>query len=296
MNEAFHHIFADPTTHEPLTFVGDTINGRWGDGCLVSADGKVSISVVGGIPRFVAPADDPWSTDVVEHVGDQYGIDPATLIERNVTKMLQHWSDRELYDNWIQDIAASSGILVEIACGPAGGMAPLILDANPGAQLLMTDLGGWILEQWQSYAEHRGDWDNVSFAQIDITKAPIRRGVVSTVTSFGGLSNVADQTTALQVIHGMLTASGRLCIVEALPDKESLLQLPKDVTERFANSYQALAKGLESLLVEGGFKVAEMMETTRRRLSPEESNLAEVAASHGITLDLCFYRIIAHRT
>jgi ubiquinone/menaquinone biosynthesis C-methylase UbiE len=295
VDEAFHHIFEDPATHEPLTFVGDVDDDRWGDGSLVSADGRLSIPVQEGTPRFVAPADDPWTTQTVEGIGEQYGIDPTTLIEMNVTKVLHHWPDRKLYDDWIGEFATSSGPIIEIACGPAGGMAPLILDANPEAPLLMTDLGGWILEQWQSYAIRRGDWPRLSFAQIDVTKAPIRDGVFSTVTSFGGLSNVADQSMALQKVYGMLVPSGKLCIVEAIPERESLLTLPEEVINRLANSYQALSRGFDSLLEAGGFKVMEMIETTRRQMLPNESSLAEVATSRGITLDLCFYRITAVR-
>ena len=293
VHESFQRLFTIPGGGNTLSFKGTYVDGRWGAGCLESADGLSSVPVRSGIPRFVESADDPWTPDAVQQIRDQYGIDPGKLIELDVTKILHHWPDRQLYDVWIKEIAKVKGPIVEIACGPGGGMAPLILDANPEATILMTDVGGWILEQWQSYVTRRGDWLNVSFAQFDATSVPLRSESVAMVTSLGGLSNVADQAATLLEIRRMLEPGGRLCIIEALPDRESFELLPTDVKSRFSGEYQAITKGFDRLLTDAGFEITDMTQTTARQLSPAESSLAKAASQYGVKLSLGFFRITA---
>ena len=71
------------------------------------------------------------------------GVDPDKLVERSYDYMVHQWPEYDGYEKWIEKIAATDGPILELAAGPAGGLTPLILQKNPSATLVMSDIGFW---------------------------------------------------------------------------------------------------------------------------------------------------------
>ena len=183
MDNVLDNIFVVPGSDDRLRFEGETDpDGRWTDGSLQTDAGDVVFRVEGGIPRFHTGHGFGWDDDEArERQFKKMGVDPDRLIERNYDYMVNQWPEYDGYEKWIEKIAATDGPILELAVGPAGGLTPLILQKNPSAALVMSDIGFWPLRQWQLFAAREPRWPNLRFAQIDATDMPLREGSVAAV-------------------------------------------------------------------------------------------------------------------
>ena len=63
MHKSLQDLFVTPTDKNPLNYEGETADGLWTDGRLVSESEQLSFPVKNGIPLFIDRADDPWADE-----------------------------------------------------------------------------------------------------------------------------------------------------------------------------------------------------------------------------------------
>ena len=295
MHKSLQDLFVTPTDKNPLKYEGETADGLWTDGRLVSESEQLSFPVKNGIPLFIDRADDPWADENQRNASlARLGVPADQLIRYNYEGLLE-WTDRGRYDYWIQSIIAQGGILLELACGPGGGFAPLILDDNPEATILLTDLGEWVLRQWQKLSLEMNRWPNLNFAQLDVTRSPLKAKSFDAVDSFGGISNIAGGAIAILESFRVLKPGGRLFMVDATPVSEQFEALPKEIQVEIRHNFPAIGKGYEKLVAEAGFEIIDFEETSRRKLEPGESNLADIAGKYEIEMQIQFFNLEAKK-
>ena len=295
MNKSFQDIFVTPTEKNPLRYEGETVDGRWTEGRLVNDEENYSVPVENGIPRFVAPENDPWADKAqVTAALARQGIAPEHLIRYNYEGLLE-WGDRGRYDYWIQSIIAHGGKILDLASGPGGGFAPLILDDNPEAELLLSDLGYWVLGQWKDLRDEQKRWPNLSFAQFDVTLSPVKNDSLDAVNSFGGVSNIDRGAIAILDAFRILKPGGRLFMVDATPMTQEFEKLPKEIQAEIRHNFPAITKTYDSLVRDAGFEIIDFEETSKRKLEPGESGLANLAQQHEIEMMIQFFNLEARK-
>lgn len=295
MNKNFQDIFVTPTEKNPLRYEGEMVRGRWTNGRLVNDDENYSVPVKDGIPLFIKPEEDPWADQVrVKANLARQGIDPGQFIRFNYEGLLD-WSDRGRYDYWIQGIIAHGGKILDLASGPGGGFAPLILDDHPEAELLLSDLGHWVLGQWKNLRDELNRWPNLSFAQFDVTRSPIKNESLDAVNSFGGISNIDRGAIAILDAFRILKPGGRLFMVDATPMTAEFEKLPKEIQAEIRHNFPAITKSYDNLVRDAGFEIIDFEETTKRKLEPDESGLANLARQHNIEMMIQFFNLEARK-
>lgn len=295
MHKYFQDIFVSPAEKEPLRYEGVIENDRWTDGRLLNDSGNFSVPVENGIPLFVSPEKDPWADRAHrDNTLASLGLAEDNLIPFHFEGLLE-WPERGRYDYWIQGIIAHGGKILELACGPGGGFAPLILDDNPHAYILLCDLGRWLLNKWQFFSESKNRWPHLSFAQFDVTRLPIKSNSLEAVDSFGGISNINGGAIALLETYRILKPDGRLFMVDATPVTGQFEALPKQVQAEIRHNFPAVGKGYEKLVTEAGFEIIDFEETNRYTLKPGESELADMAAKYDIEMQIQFFNLEAKK-
>jgi len=284
--------FVTPGDHRRLVYEGETdAGGRWTDGVLRTEAGDVSFPVEDGIPRFPGQVASGWDDEEARNDELRKGgvEDPDTLIEDN------YEVDRTRFEDMVRRILQADGPIVEIAVGPGGGVAPLLLDLKPDAHVVMNDLGLWPLREWQKLARRKGCWPNLCFAQFDATQMPIASDSVPTVASQSGITNVTpSRHTALQEVFRVLRPGGTFYGWEADIDVQTTPASPPDAMETFKKTFpDSLGFHFEPALHKIGFRVIEMHPTGRSRAIPGDSDLGDFAEQYKTDAYLVGYRIEA---
>ena len=279
-----------------MHYMGSKKQGYWVDGCLQADGCELRFPVLDGIPMFVDSKDDPWSNEEeVEASLAKQNIDRNSLIRKNWERMLGNRDKRDEYNDWVRAIADQRGLILEVACGPGGGLAPLILDSHPEATLLMNDIGRWILQEWKRLSDTEQLWPNISFAQFDATRCPIRSDSFDCVDSVGGISNISGSHLAIREAYRILKPSGTLFMLDAEPDPESFAQLPDGIQNKLRESDPDMGTGYKNRLKNAGFEMLYYAETAGRKLIPGESALADTAAKYGIVVYLREFKVQARK-
>ena len=284
--------FVTPSDHRKLVYEGKTdSSGRWTDGVLHTKDGDVSFPVEDGIPRFPSQVASGWDDEQVrnEELRKAGVEDPDTVIDRN------YKADRSKLEDMVRRILQADEPIVEIAVGPGGGVAPLLLDLEPNARVVMNDLGLWPLREWQKLARRKGCWPNLRFAQFDATQMPIASNSVPTVVSQHGITNVTpSRHAALQEVFRVLRPGGTFYGWEGDVDVQPTAESPPDAMETFKKTFpDSLGFHFEPALHEIGFHVIEMQPTGRSRAIPGDSGLGDFAEQYKMDAHLVGYRIEA---
>ncbi|MBU0982784.1 MAG: methyltransferase domain-containing protein [candidate division Zixibacteria bacterium] len=294
MYQVFHNAFVTPETLQPLTYEGDLQDGRWTNGKLIDKSGQGSFAVVDSIPVIAGVEKDPWGDgSKVNEYFSKLGRTPAEVIRTNYTNIMTQIKQKAEFVSEVATIAKEGGLIVEINCGQSGGFAPLVLEANPEATVLMADLGRWLLNEWKAYAPEL-NWPNVSFAQLDPLHLPFADNSISAVTSYGGYSGANTHSPALKEVHRVLKPAGRLFMLDARPDPAAFRKLPAAIKNSLREKHPSMGVGYGKLMNSVGFTAASYVETGRRPIDLR-SYLGAVAAQHKVGLDVLFCKVMAQK-
>lgn len=296
MNERFQNLFVTPKDNRPLHYIGAKRQGRWTHGHLQTTDEQVQFPVLDGIPRFIKPEDDPWGSDAeVDELLAQHQVSRQTLIENNWTRRLQEWNPGHKHYEWVRRVVSQGGLICEFACGPGGGLAPLVLAINPEATLLLNDIGRWPLEAWWRLSQKHRLWSKASFAQFDATQCPLGSDTLDCVISSGGITNIDGSHRALAEAYRILRPGGKLFMGEGVVDLESFNQLPKEVQLEWRTRDPDIGQSYEVGVERVGFEIVSLFRGARFALQPDESDLAQVSTKHGITMYMIGLRLEARK-
>jgi len=297
MTDLFNNLFVTPGSRDKLCYQGETDpDGRWTEGVLRNESGEMSVRVELGIPRFHTGEGFGWDNDELREAQfRKMGVDPGRLIARNYDYMVNQWPDYQDYEKWIERIARTDGIILELAVGPGGGLSPLILQKNRAARLIMSDIGFWPLAQWRKFAVTHDLGPNLRFAQMDATDLPLRERSIAAVVSLGGISNIGSRNKALREAYRVLEPGGALYMTEFLPNHNITPKCPKHMVEKLRELYPQMGKGFRPLLGEIGFHRRREVYMGTRPLVPGEGGLADFCDRYGVMMTLVIWRITAYK-
>ena len=299
-------------------YIGNSENGIWQDGKLVSKTNENSYEVTGGIPRFVRPEDETWGTDdKVKNSEDlKYwfklmGITHKEMIEHNFNKS---FSNDDLFNFLKKDITvmlAQGGIILECACGPAGGLAPFILRADPDAKIVMNDKSFWILNEWRILNQKKC-FQNLSFALFDLTNSPLKDNSFDIISSWFGVSNIGGGNTQLGLneCYRMLKRKGKMFLYEIEISEETLASLNEDklesikaITENsdkydidnYHSIVERIKNSLRNQIENSGFVNISVEKINQQKPDPMDGDIPGIFHKAGIELIYNLKKIVAEK-
>ena len=107
---------------------------------------------------------------------------------------------------------------VDVACGPAMGLAPLILSEFPDVLCLATDACSLLIKLWRKYLKSCNSLYNINLAACSLMDLPFKSNSVDVVTSYIGLGSTRDgesgKIKATSEVFRILKPGGVLITVE----------------------------------------------------------------------------------
>ena len=273
----------------------------------------VSYRIDKGITRFVAENMETWGNKkTVETSLSSYLEFNKINIDDYVHSIFKAYHDNEkaLLENksWIDEINCDDNHILEIACGPNGGLSPLILKQNPNAKILMNDLSFFILNQWNLIKKKNG-FKNLYFSLFDLTNSPLKDNTFDIITSILAFESTSNPSKAIQESYRILKQDGVLYSKNFEFTKDTKNQFSdslfkailqeKEVTKIF--NPQALVtilkqKKTTSILTElkyCGYKIEDYETIQQITILPEESEIAKALALFDISLESEYIKIKA---
>ena len=230
--------------------------------------------------------DDPWGDDAaVGKLMAEHNVCRETLIPSNWSSSLARWR-KGCDHSWIERIVAHGGRMLIVACGPGGSHAPHILDLDPQAQLLLNDIGRWVMVEWKRFADEKEMWPHLSCAQFNAERFPVRSGYLDGIDSSGALGEIAQPDLTLQEAFRTLRPGGKLFLGESAGfDPECLSQFPEEgLQELRDHGFIGEGPGLRERLASLGFEITFHHEGEPRTLNLGRSTLADIAAKYGVQM------------
>ena len=289
MHVLFQDIFVTCDEHQALRYEGTQDGNRWVDGVLKTLDGKVYAQVQNGVPLFVPPGQDPWGDDeALAKLLEEYQVCRETLIPTNWQNAVTRWQQAKPESrSWVERVAAQGGLTLIVACGPAGSHAPALLDLNPETKLLMNDIGRWVVQDWQRFADKQAMWPYMSCAQFDAQRFPIRSDCLDCIDSTGAMSEIENSSLAMQEAFRTLKPGGKLFLSEGMLDPECAQAFPEEGRKALsAIGFGNAAVGYKEQLRSIGFNVVSYQQWGPRTPELGRSTLTDIAAKYGVQIRL----------
>ena len=318
MQKYLQEISSQLKDNNEYDYIGNSDNGIWKDGKLVSKSNENSYEVSDGIPRFVKPEDETWGTDdKVKNSEDlKYwfklmGISHKELIEFNFNKSS---SDDDLFNfvkPVISEILAKGGIILECACGPAGGLTPFILRADPNARIIMNDKSFWILNEWRLLNQKKC-FRNLSFALFDLTNSPLKDNSFDIISSYWGVSSIGggDTQLGLNECYRMLKSNGKMFLYEVEISDETLASLNEDKLKNIKtiiehsekydiDDYHSIVdmikNSLSNQIEKAGFVNISVEKINQQKPDPMDGDIPGIFHKAGIELIYNLKKIVAEK-
>lgn len=187
-------------------------------------------------------------------------------------------------------IAETGGLILEIGAGPGGGYMPFILQADPSAQIIVSDISRVVVHEWKQLLDQEMDSPNLSFAAFDFCKIPFDDCSIDVVSDHGGIINcIGNRVDALREVYCVLKPGGMLVSLNGFVTKEALADLPELVRHKLLQAFSEMTDNLyEDTILAGFHKIDSVVEGTWTT-DEDESGVAALAKELGVTVQFTQY-------
>ncbi len=187
-------------------------------------------------------------------------------------------------------IAEHGGVILDIGSGPGGGYMPFILQADPSAQIIISDLSHTVVEEWKRLLDQEMDSPFLYYAALDFCDIPFESCTVDVIADHGGVINcIGDQSSALRECYRVLKPGGIFVSLNGFVTKETLAALPEHAQQALLKEYPSIFNDLYADTVLAGFRKIDSMITDTWTTDEDDSGIAEFARSLGVTLQFTEY-------
>lgn len=284
MREVDLSMLASPLVpHEPLRFKGSKVEERLQDGILCAGRHVVGY-VESGVASLVAPELN-WPAESVNQA----------KAGKWVQNGWQHWSRGDIprQAREFADEIASVGPLLEIGCGPGGGLTPGVLQRNRDARVVMNELSLRLLQLWQDHLRGESTGANVLFVAYDATiQGVVRPNTVYAISSWYGVGSTGDPDQALAAAYRAAAPGALLRFADLVVDPDEWKRLPESFRASWA---EIVCDGWPERLTNAGFVVESREFVSGPLMDPDEGGLPREAYALGFRLHKNFEYVRARK-
>lgn len=187
-------------------------------------------------------------------------------------------------------IAERGGVILDIGSGPGGGYMPFILQADPAARIIISDLSHAVVEEWKRFLDTELDSPYLCYAALDFCDIPFGNCTIDVISDHSGILNcIGDRSAALRECCRVLKPGGMLVSQSSFVTKEALATLPEHAQRALWEKYPSIFDDLYADAVLAGFRKIDSEITGTWSTEEGDSDLAAFAQSLGITVQFTEY-------
>ena len=189
-----------------------------------------------------------------------------------------------------QRIARRGGVILEIGAGPGGGYMPYVLQADPNAQIIVSDLSHKVVQEWKRFLDREMDSPHLCFAAFDFCSIPFGDQSVDVVCDHGAVINcIGDRGEALREIYRVLKPGGLYVSLNGFVTKKTRTALSDHAQEVLEREYPEIFDDLYEDTVLAGFRTIDSIIQGTWTTGEDESGVADLAKKLGIDLEFTEY-------
>ena len=208
----------------------------------------------------------------------------------------RNWREAQAKDGEVEHdvgrrIAEKGGMILEIGAGPGGGFVPYILQADPDASIIMSDISPTVVREWRKLLDKELDSPNLGYAAFDFCRIPFRDGCIDVVSDRAGIGNMAtaegeigDKGAALKEVYRILKPDGMLVTTVGFVTKETFAGLPEQARKVLLEKRPDIFEDLYEETVLAGFRKIDSIASGYWDTDNDESDIADLARSLGVNL------------
>jgi hypothetical protein len=284
MRETDLGILASPLAPgEELCFEGREADGLLQDGLLCAGRHVVGY-VESGVASLVAP-DLNWPVESISKAKAGKWVENAWRRWRrdDVSHQMCEFADE----------LADAGTVLEVGCGPGGGLTPGVLQRNPDARVIMNELSIRLLHLWRAHLRRAHTGANVLFVAYDASMLGVLRpNTVQAIANSHGFGSTEDPDQALLAAYCAAAPGALVRFTDLVVDPEEWRRLPESFRQKWS---KIVCDGWCERLTKAGFEIESHELVNGPLMDPDEGGLPSEANALGFRLHKSFEYIRARK-